>query len=84
MSLLNFFRRSRPDKRYRFRFELDREDDGRFIAEILDIPGALAYGETEPEAVRRAAALAIRVVADRIEAGKEEYPSDTQFTFTHA
>jgi len=84
MPWLNFFRRSQPDKSYRFRFELDRESDGRFIAEVVEIPGALAYGETEPEAIRRAAALALRVIADRVEAGEETPPSDTHFTFKHA
>jgi predicted RNase H-like HicB family nuclease len=55
--------------------ETEREDDGRWIAEVLDLPGVLAYGNTEKEAVAAAQALALRVLADRIEEQKE--PSDT-------
>jgi predicted RNase H-like HicB family nuclease len=50
-----------------FRVELEREDDGRWIAEVVEMPGALAYGATEDEAVARVQALALRVVADRLE-----------------
>ena len=84
MTWLNFFRRTEPEKRYRFRFELDREDDGRFIAEVVDLPGALVYGDTEPEAIRRAAALAYRVIADRVEAGEESSHSNVRISFKHA
>jgi predicted RNase H-like HicB family nuclease len=47
--------------------ELDRETDGRWIAEVLDLPGVLVYGSTREEALAGAQALALRVVADRIE-----------------
>jgi hypothetical protein len=50
----------------------------------MEIPGALAYGQSEPKAIRRAAARALRVVADRVEAGEETTPSDAHFTFKHA
>jgi predicted RNase H-like HicB family nuclease len=50
--------------------ELDREDDGRYIAEVLDLPGVLAYGATREEATARAQALALRVLADRLEHGE--------------
>lgn len=50
--------------------EVDREDDGRFIAEVRDLPGVLAYGESREQAVARAQALALRVLADRIEHGE--------------
>lgn len=50
--------------------ELDREEDGRYIAEVRDLPGVLAYGATEAEATARAQALALRVLADRIEHGE--------------
>ena len=50
------------------RIELDREEDGRWIAEVRDLPGVLVYGATEAEAVNAAKALALRVLADRIEA----------------
>ena len=50
--------------------EIDRETDGRFIAEVRDLPGVLAYGATQEEAVARAQALALRVLADRLEHGE--------------
>ncbi len=52
-----------------FKMEFDREEDGRWIAEIPQFPGALAYGETKREARECAHAIALRVIADRIEAG---------------
>jgi predicted RNase H-like HicB family nuclease len=54
-----------------YKVETEREDDGRWIAEVLDLPGVMAYGVTENEAVASAQALALRVLADRIEAQKE-------------
>jgi len=53
-----------------FKIEFDREDDGRWIAEIHDLPGAMAYGHTKEEAEAAAEALALRVIADRIESEK--------------
>jgi len=50
--------------------EIDQETDGRFIAAIPDLPGVLAYGATHDEAVARAQALALRVLADRLENGE--------------
>ncbi len=50
-----------------FRIELDREEDGRWIADIEAIPGALAYGSSRDEAIAKVEALALRVIADRIE-----------------
>ena len=47
--------------------EVEREDDGRWIAEIPSLPGVLAYGVSESEARARAQALALRVLADRLE-----------------
>ena len=53
-----------------FSIETEREDDGRWIAEVMEIPGALAYGATTAEAVARVQALALRVLAERIEHGE--------------
>jgi predicted RNase H-like HicB family nuclease len=53
-----------------FRIEFEREDDGRWLAEIADLPGVLAYGATREEAEAAVEALALRVIADRIEAEK--------------
>jgi predicted RNase H-like HicB family nuclease len=47
--------------------EVEREDDGRWIAEISDMPGILAYGETPEQAVANARLLAARVSAERSE-----------------
>ena len=54
-----------------FTVEVDRETDGRWIGEVVDIPGALAYGTSRDEAVARAKALAFRVLADRLEHGEQ-------------
>lgn len=59
---------------------LDQEEDARWIAEILEIPGCLVYAETQPEAVAAVQALALRVLADRIDHG-ELVPSPTPVTF---
>ena len=48
-------------------FEIDREADGRWIAEVPELPGVMAYGQTESEAIGHAEALALRVLAERIE-----------------
>ena len=61
--------------RKEYKIETEREDDGRWIAEVIELPGVMAYGATEKEAVTAAQALALRVLADRIEEQKE--PSDT-------
>ena len=53
--------------------ELDREEDGRWIAEALKLPGVMCYGETRDEAVCNAERLAIDVIADRI--AHQELPS---------
>jgi predicted RNase H-like HicB family nuclease len=55
-----------------FTIELDREDDGRWIAEVMDLPGALAYGATREEAMAHAKALALRVIADRLDHGETD------------
>jgi predicted RNase H-like HicB family nuclease len=57
-----------------FRIELERETDGRWIAEVIELPGVLAYGLTQDEAVAHVQALALRVVADRLE--KDEAGSE--------
>jgi predicted RNase H-like HicB family nuclease len=49
-----------------FIIELDREDDGRWIGEVIDLPGVLVYGLSRDEAVVKAEALAFRVLTDRL------------------
>lgn len=53
-----------------FRVETEREEDGRWLAEVVELPGALAYGGSQEEAVSRVQALALRVVAERLEHGE--------------
>ena len=50
--------------------EIERESDGRWIAEIPDLPGVMAYGDSRPDAVAKVEALALRVIADRLEHGE--------------
>jgi predicted RNase H-like HicB family nuclease len=52
------------------RIEIDIETDGRWIAEIEDLPGVMAYGNTRQEAIEKVEALALRVMADRLEHGE--------------
>ena len=51
--------------------EVEQEDDGRWIAEVVDLSGVLAYGQTRQEAITRAQALALRVLADRLDHGEQ-------------
>jgi len=57
--------------------EIEQERDGRWIAEIPSLPGAMAYGKTRAEAVARAEALVLRILADRLEHG-ESVPQITE------
>lgn len=50
-----------------FSIEIEQEEDGRWIAEVCDLPGVLAYGQTREEALAKVQALALRVLADRLE-----------------
>ena len=50
--------------------EIEREEDGRWIAEVKDLPGVMTYGATRDEVVARVQALALRVVAERLEHGE--------------
>jgi predicted RNase H-like HicB family nuclease len=67
----------------RFEVETEREDDGRWIAEIASLPGVLAYGSNRNEALAAAEALALRVVADRLEHG-EMAPDHVSLSFINA
>ncbi len=53
-----------------FKVELEREEDGRWLAEVIELPGVLAYGETADLALARVQALALRVIAERLEHGE--------------
>jgi predicted RNase H-like HicB family nuclease len=66
----------------KFTVEYEQEEDGRWLAEVKELPGVLTYGKDPDEAASRAQALALRVVADRLENG-ESAPS-LMFTFEMA
>ncbi len=50
--------------------EIEQEEDGRWIAEVIDLPGVLSYGQSSDDAVAKVQALALRVLADRLEHGE--------------
>ncbi len=50
--------------------EIEQEEDGRWLAEVPELSGVLAYGQTRAEAIDRAKALALRVIADRLDHGE--------------
>ncbi len=61
---------------------LDREDDGRWLAEIPELPGVLVYGQTENDAITKVKALCLRVLADRLELGEAVPEMDELFSVT--
>jgi predicted RNase H-like HicB family nuclease len=54
----------------RLKIEMEQEEDGRWVAEVPDLRGVLAYGKTRKEALAAVQALALRVLADRLEHGE--------------
>jgi predicted RNase H-like HicB family nuclease len=50
--------------------EVEQEEDGRWLAEVPEFSGVLAYGQTRQEAIARAQALCLRVLADRLDHGE--------------
>lgn len=67
----------------KYTVETEKEVDGRWIAEVPEISGAMKYGKTREEAIARAEALALRVIAERIEHG-EQPVEPIQITFAAA
>ena len=62
------------------RVEVDREQDGRILASVPDLPGVMAYGGAEEEAVRKVKSIALQVLADMIENG-EDVPGPLKVLF---
>lgn len=62
------------------KIEVEREDDGRWIAEVPSLPGCMIYGASQSEAVARVKALALRVMADRMEHGEAVPVGDELFS----
>jgi len=52
------------------KIEIEREDDGRWVAEVPDLSGVMVYGETRKDAIARVQSLALRVIADRLDHGE--------------
>jgi predicted RNase H-like HicB family nuclease len=67
----------------KYRIELELEEDGRWIAEVPALPGVMVYGSTREDAMGAAQALALRVLADRIEHG-ELPPGSLELSFEAA
>ena len=59
--------------------EIECEDDGRWIAEVPELPGVMVYGQTREDAISRVQALALRVIADRLEHGETSPAIDEIF-----
>ena len=53
-----------------YNIEIEQEDDGRYIAEILELPGVLVYGNSQEEAISKVQVLALRVLEDQLELGE--------------
>jgi predicted RNase H-like HicB family nuclease len=62
------------------RIELELDQDGRWLASVPELPGVMAYGGTEEEAIRKAKAVALQILADMIENG-EEVPASMKVLF---
>jgi predicted RNase H-like HicB family nuclease len=60
--------------------EVELEDDGRWIAEVMELPGCMAYGKTKADALAKTKALALRVLADRMENGEPVPAGDELFS----
>ncbi len=54
-----------------FTVETEREQDGLWLAEVLEIPGAMKYGKSKEDAIAQAEALALRVIAEKLENGEQ-------------
>jgi len=54
----------------KWHIEIEREEDGRWIADVSEVPGCMVYGATRAEAIRKAEVLVLRVIADRLDAGE--------------
>jgi predicted RNase H-like HicB family nuclease len=73
-------KRATQAKRFDLKVEFSREDDGRWIADVPALPGVTVYGRTRNKALASAEALALRVIADRLEHG-EAVPGEMTVSF---
>jgi predicted RNase H-like HicB family nuclease len=72
--------RASSEQRFLMQVEVEKEEDGRWIAEVPTLRGAMAYGATKKEAVAKVEALVLRALADRIEHGEEAPELSQVFT----
>jgi predicted RNase H-like HicB family nuclease len=79
--LLEFLASANENNIVKLRVEIAREADGRFLAEISALPGVMAYGATADEAMGKAEALALRVLAERVE-HREPLPKEIEPLFS--
>ena len=63
-----------------FPVEVEREEDGRWLAEVPDLPGVMVYGESRDEAISKVQALALRVLAEKLEHGETIPPIEGVFS----
>ncbi len=64
------------------KIDIEKEEDGRWIADVSDLPGVMAYGETREDAIAKVEALALRVIAERIDHGETIPELDELFAVT--
>ncbi len=64
-----------------YKVDVERESDGRWIAEVTELPGVLAYGQSREQAVRLAQSLALHVLAERLEHGEVLPQVESVFSF---
>jgi predicted RNase H-like HicB family nuclease len=74
---------ARKQKLMNFTLDCEQEADGRWIAEVPELPGVLAYGNSQMDAMSKAKILALRVIADRLENGESE-PFSMKFSVAFA
>jgi predicted RNase H-like HicB family nuclease len=72
-----------PAKQNTWKIEVDREEDGRWIAEIPGLPGVMVYGKTKDDAIKKVYVLALRVLADQMESSEASSPPQ-EFTVSLA
>jgi len=64
----------------KYTIEYEQEEDGRLLAEVIELPGVMVYGQSSTEAIAKVQALALRVLADRLEHG-ENSPAPISVSF---
>ena len=67
-----------------YRVEIEREEDGRWIADVIDLPGVAAYGDTREAAINRVSSLARRVLEERSEHQEDNHEDGLHHSYVHA